>query len=208
MRYLGTTIIASLLAVALGCGSNGGASSAAGGSGAGGKTAAGGSGAGGAPASGGNGAGGTSAGGENGTSSCPLPSCLKSLATDCAESGACTTQTNLESGNWNTCYDIGIKEIVVNDLATGNKTLTAKKGSSTCFSTAFNKSNVLNGSGAITVKNASGTNVASVKLDASTSLYKVTCTGAQEVVLDQSCSSVYPVSALMGSGCDEGGCTP
>lgn len=148
------------------------------------------------------------AGGANGTTSCPLPNCLKSLAPDCAESGDCTTQTNLSTNNWNTCYANGITESVITDLTTYNMNLTVKKGGSTCFSTAWNKSNVLAGTGAIAVTNASGANVASVTVDAASSLYKVTCTGGQGVVLDQSCLSVYPVSALMGSGCDEGACTP
>jgi hypothetical protein len=146
--------------------------------------------------------------GANGSSSCPLPDCLKSLSTDCAESGTCTTQTNLETDSWNTCYANGIKESVVTDSSTLNMTLTVKKGAATCFSTAFNKGDVLAGSGTIAVTNASGTKVASVRIDTTSNLYKVTCTGGQEVVLDQSCSSVYPVSTLMGSGCDEGGCTP
>ena len=154
------------------------------------------------------GSGGGGSGGGNGTSSCPLPDCLSFLATACAESGDCTTQTDLSTNNWNTCYANGITESAITDLTTYNMSLTVKKGGSTCFSTAFNKTDVLAGSGAITVTNASGTNVASVKVDAASSVYKVTCTGCKEVVLDQSCLSVYPVSALMGSGCDEGACTP
>jgi hypothetical protein len=150
----------------------------------------------------------TGTGGSNGASSCPLPNCLKSLAPDCSESGACTTQTDLSADNWNTCYANGIKESVITDPSTFNMTLTVKKGSSTCFSTAFSKSEVIAGTSAITVKSATGTNVASVKVDATSNLYKVTCTGGQEVVLDQSCSNVYPVSALMGSGCEEGACVP
>jgi hypothetical protein len=117
----------------------------------------------------------------------------------------------LSADNWNTCYANGIKESVITDTSTSNRTLTVKKGSSICFSTTFNQNDVIAGTGAITVTNASGAKVASVKLDATTNLYKVTCTGGQEVVLDQSCSSgsgVYPVSALRGSGCEEGPCVP
>jgi hypothetical protein len=67
---------------------------------------------------------------------------------------------------------------------------------------------VIAGTGAITVTNASGAKVASVTIDATSNLYTVTCTSGQAVVLDQSCINVYPVSALMGSGCEEGACVP
>ena len=221
MRKIATLFIAGSIAFAVGCGSggnSGGGNPASGGSSSGGATAAGGS-SGGNHASGGSSGGGAAgssggtsspasggSGGGNGTSSCPLPSCLDQLAPDCVESGDCTTRTNLESGSWNTCFTNGIKEIVVNDNATGNKTMTMKNGAATCFATAFNQGTVLDGSTAITVQSASGTNIASVKYDPTNSVYKVTCTGGQEVTLDSSCSSVWPVSALMGSGCDEGGC--
>jgi hypothetical protein len=198
MENLGTLVIASFLAVMLGCSNGGGGSPTSGGSSADGASASGGGGAGGT----------TAAAGGNGSDSCPLPICLRTLATECAESGDCTTQTDLSTDNWNTCYANGITEKVITDTSTSGRTVTVKKGSAICFSTAFNQSDVIAGTGAVTVTNASGTKVASVKVDASTSLYKVTCTGGQEVVLDQSCLNVYPVSALMGSGCQEGACTP
>jgi hypothetical protein len=63
--------------------------------------------------------------------------------------------------------------------------------------------------GSVTVKNASGATVATVRLDDTDNLFKVTCTGGQEVSLDKSCKSVWPVSGLMGTSCDnEGTCTP
>ncbi|HJX54710.1 MAG TPA: hypothetical protein VJ801_18225 [Polyangia bacterium] len=203
MRKLGTSVMVCLFMAAMGCGSSdskgGAGGSASGGTG---TTATGGSGGTSTTAAGG------SAGGGTGASSCSLPNCLKNLGTSCVESGSCATQMNLETGSWNTCYDIGIKEIVVNDPQTDDKTLAVKNGSSTCFSTAFNGNDVYVGMGSITVKDASGTAVASVRIDDADSLYKVTCTGSQEVVLDNSCRSAWPVSALMGSHCDEGGCTP
>jgi hypothetical protein len=212
MKYLGTLVIATFLAVALGCSNGGGGSHSSGGNGAGGASVSGGSSTAGATATGGSGSGGASAmggsTGSNGSDSCPLPNCLKTLATDCAESGDCTTQTDLSTDNWNTCYANGITERVTTDTSTSGRTVTVKKGSSICFSTTFNQNDVIAGTGAITVKSASGTSVASVKVDASTSLYTVTCTGGQSVVLDQSCFNVYPVSALMGSGCEEGACVP
>jgi hypothetical protein len=118
-------------------------------------------------------------------------------------------QTNLETGSSNTCYANGVKEIVIHDPATDDKTLTVKtSGGATCFSTAFNGNDVYTTVGSITVNDASGATVASVKLDDSGSFYLVTCTGGQQVALDASCSKAWPVSVLMGSSCEEGGCTP
>jgi hypothetical protein len=114
----------------------------------------------------------------------------------------------LESGSWNTCYDNGVKEIVVHDTYTDDKTLAVKKDGVTCFSTAFNGNDVYTTVGSITVNDASGATVASVKLDESGNFYLATCTGAQEVALDPSCNRTWPVSALMGTSCEEGGCTP
>ena len=139
---------------------------------------------------------------------CELPSCLKDLGTDCAGSGTCATQMDLETGSWNTCYDNGVKEGVVHDVETDDRTLTVRKDGSTCFSTTFNGNDVYNGAGAITVMGASGDTVASVTIGYEDRLYRVTCTGAAEVTLDPSCEQVWPISALMGSHCDEGGCQP
>lgn len=223
MRKLGMSVMVCLLAVTMGCGS-GNSNGGAGGSGGTGTAPKGGSGGGTSAAATGGSSGGTStaatggssggttavgsSGGGTGASSCVLPSCLKNLGTGCVESGSCATQTNLETGSWNTCYDNGVKEIVVNDVNTDDKTLTVKNGSSTCFSTAFNGNDVYTCMGAITVKDASGATVASVALDCSGAFYTVTCTGGQAVALDPSCQTAWPVSALMGSGCEEGGCTP
>jgi len=223
MRKLGISVMVCLLAVATGCGSsnsNDGAGGSSGGKG--GVTAAGGSndgttavggssGGASAVATGGSSSGASAMGGSGGgtgASSCVLPSCLKNLGTGCVESGSCATQTNLETGSWNTCYDNGIAEIVVNDVNTDDMTMTVKNGSSTCFSTAFNRNDVYTCVGSITVKDASGAAVASVTLDCSGAFYTVTCTGGQAVALDPSCGTAWPISMLMGSGCNEGGCTP
>jgi hypothetical protein len=117
----------------------------------------------------------------------------------------------VETGSSNTCYANGVKEINVHDVTTDNRALTVKKGSSTCFATAYNGNDVYVGAGSVTVKNASGTTVASVRLDDQDNLYKVICTGSQEVSLDMSCKKVWPVSGLMGSStssCSDGTCTP
>jgi hypothetical protein len=216
-----------LFAVSLGCtNSNGPASTATGGTTA---KATGGNATGGNSTSstGGNATGGSSSGtggsaatggttapatggsaGSTGSSSCTLPTCLQKIGASCPESGVCATQTNLESESWNTCYANGVTEIVVADASTGNYTLAAKKGGTTCFSTAFNKDNVNAATGSITVKDTSGATVASVKYDDTTSYFIVTCTGGQPINLDPSCGNVWPISAFMGSVCDEGACVP
>ena len=140
MRKLPISVLVGLLAIAMGCGSNGTSTPSPGG-GAGGTSAAGGSGG---------------AAGENGTSSCSLPSCLKTLGANCVESGVCTVQNDTATGSSNTCYANGVKEINVHDAETDDRALTVTKGSSTCFSTAFNGNDVYVGMGSVTVKDASG----------------------------------------------------
>jgi hypothetical protein len=117
----------------------------------------------------------------------------------------------VETGSSNTCYANGVKEINVHDVSTDDRALTVKKGTSTCFTTAYNGNDVYVGAGFVTVKDTSGTTVASVRLDDQDNLYKVTCTGSQEVSLDMSCKKVWPVSGLMGTGgssCTDGDCAP
>jgi hypothetical protein len=114
----------------------------------------------------------------------------------------------LVTASWNTCYANGVTEIVVHDTDTDDRTLEVKKDGATCFSTAFNGNDVYTTVGSITVNDASGEAVASVKLDDSGSFYLVTCTGGEQVALDPSCNQAWPVAALMGSSCEEGGCTP
>jgi hypothetical protein len=222
MRNLGILVSASLVAFALACtlggtptgGSSGGTPTGGhSGGGTAGTTPTGGhsGGASGTTPMGGSsgGASGTTpTGGGNGSATCSLPSCLNYLATDCAESGTCTTQTDLSTESYNTCYTNGVKEIVVHDVLTDNRTMTVKKNGATCFSTEFNGNDVYTVMGFITVKDASGTTVATVKYDDTVTYYLVTCTGAAEVAIDPSCISVWPTSILMTSGCEEGGCTP
>lgn len=141
-----------------------------------------------------------------GASSCILPSCLQNLGADCVESGNCAMQTDLDTGNSTTCYANGITEVRTVDSTTGDRTMTLEKGSSICFSTAYNGNDVYSYSAPITVIDASGATVAKVALDSSGLFYTVSCTGGQPVALVPSCSNVWPVSVLMGSSCDEGGC--
>ena len=145
----------------------------------------------------------------NGSATCILPSCLQYLATDCVESGTCATQTDLSTESYNTCYANGVKEIVDHNVSTDIRTMTVKKGSSTCFSTVFDGNAVYSGAGgSITIKDGSGKTVATARYDDAISYYLITCTGAQEVATDPSCLDVWPTSILTTSKCEEGGCTP
>jgi len=54
----------------------------------------------------------------------------------------CTVQNDTATGSSNTCYANGVKEINVHDVETDDRALTVTKGSSTCFSTAFNGNDV------------------------------------------------------------------
>jgi hypothetical protein len=178
---------------------------------------AGGSGDGGIPASGSSGSqssSGSSGSSEGGTggdggSACVLPICLESLAPNCVGTGTCATMTNLETDDYNTCFPNGVVESAIIDPTSGNTTLTFKQSSTTCFSTTFNYNQAWSGAGSITVVDASGKTVATVRMDAMDNLRNlVTCTGGQEVSLDLSCGNVWPISALTGSKCNEGGCSP
>ena len=148
------------------------------------------------------------AGGDGG-SACVLPSCLKNLAPSCVGTGTCATMTNLDTDNYNTCFPNGVIESAVIDQTSGNTTLTIKQNTTTCFSTTFNYVKAWSGTGSIAVVDASGNAVASVRMDANDNLRNlVTCAGGQEIPLDLSCQNVWPISALTGSKCNEGGCTP
>jgi hypothetical protein len=117
--------------------------------------------------------------------------------------------TNLNTDDYNTCFPNGVVESAVIDQTTDDTTLTVKQSSATCFSTTFNYNQAWSGTGSITVMDASGKTVASVRMDAMDNLRNlVTCTGGEQVSLDLSCSNVWPISALTGSKCDEGGCAP
>jgi hypothetical protein len=189
MRNLGILVTAILFAFALGCGSGGGS---------------------GTPAAGGRCGTPTGTGGGNGSATCSLPDCLKYLATDCVGSGTCTTQTDLITDDYNSCFPNGVAESGVLDNSTNITTLTVKKNGSTCFSTVFEGNDVYSGAGGIiTVKDACGTTVATLKFNDDLTAYVVTCAGATAgVTTDQSCRNVWPTSAVMGSTCDEGACTP
>jgi hypothetical protein len=237
MRRLATFVLFGLCTVALGCGSSnspngpsaggtggtmtgkaGGTTAAGGSTGNGGTTAAGGStDNGGATAAGGStGNGGATAaggaGGGTGTSACILPSCLKNFDASCAPTGACTKQEDLGTGDKNFCYANGVKKITVLNIGDSSTALTMTKSGSTCFTTAYNGNDFFNSAGDLIVNDASGATIATLDMDADTStLYIVTCPGADPVTLNESCNNSWPVSGLTDQSngdCTAGTCTP
>jgi len=224
MRKLATFVLFGLCTVAMGCGSSNSQNSpSAGGNGGtttgkgGGTTAAGGStGNGGTTAAGGStGNGGTTAaggaGGGTGTSACTLPSCLKNLDASCAPTGDCTEQEDLVTGDKNFCYANGVKQLTVLNSGDSSTALTLTKSGSTCLTTAYNGNDFFNSAGDLIVKDASGTTIATLDMDADTStFYIVTCPGADPVTLDESCNNSWPLTGLTdrNGNCTAGTCTP
>ena len=201
-------VIIGIVPVAIACGgsSAGKTANRSSGSGDGGTLAGGSSGS--QSTSGSSGSSGGGVGGDGG-SACLLPSCLENLAPNCVGTGICATMTNLVTDDYNTCFPNGVVESAVIDQTSNNTTLTVKQRSTTCFSTTFNYNQAWSGTGSITVVDASGKTVATVRMDAMDNLRNlVKCTGDQEVALDLSCVNAWPISALTGSKCNEGGCSP
>ncbi len=209
MTKMRVFVIGGIFPIAIACSSSGGAGTTAnrGGDSGGGGLPAGGSSGGPSPGDTSDSDGGGT-GGDAG-SRCVLPSCIENLAPSCVGTGTCATMTNLETDDYNTCFPNGVVESAVIDQTSGNTTLTVKQSSTTCFVTTFNYNQAWSGTGSITVVDASGKTVATVRMDAMDNLRNlVTCTGSQEVALDLSCGNVWPISALTGSKCNEGGCSP
>lgn len=209
MTKMRVFVIGGIFPIAIACSSSGGAGTTAnrGGDSGGGGLPAGGSSGGPSPGDTSDSDGGGT-GGDAG-SRCVLPSCIENLAPSCVGTGTCATMTNLETDDYNTCFPNGVVESAVINQTSGNTTLTVKQSSTTCFVTTFNYNQAWSGTGSITVVDASGKTVATVRMDAMDNLRNlVTCTGSQEVALDLSCGNVWPISALTGSKCNEGGCSP
>ncbi len=155
-------IIVGIFPVAIACsGSAGTAANRSSGSDAGGTPASGSSGS---QSTGSSGSSEGGVGGDGG-SPCVLPSCLESLAPNCVGTGTCATMTNLETDDYNTCFPNGVVESAVIDQTSGNTTLSVKQSSTTCFSTTFNYNQAWSGTGSITVVDASGKTVATVRME-------------------------------------------
>jgi hypothetical protein len=207
-------------------GSEGGKGGSGGGTGKGGSSGGAGTGgkggSGGATNESGGGAGGTSAGGSGGNSGttpacvcqsgCVLPSCLKNFGADCAPSGTCTAQSDPDTGDKNFCYGNGVKKITVLDITDYSTALTVTKSGTTCFTTAYVGNDFFNSAGDLTVKDASGTTVATLSMDLDTSThYIVTCPGADPVTVDDSCQTTWPLSGFTERSdgtCTDGTCAP
>lgn len=171
-------------AAVLGMGGSGGAGPLGGGSG-------------GSPLGGGSGG----SGGSSGT--CAFPSCLQSIETTCAPSGACVEQQD-GTGSTNRCWANGVKEISAVDIATLSATITLKKGSTVCAVFASDASQAA--AGVFTIKNGSGQAIGTGTTDANGNTV-ITCTGGTPVTLSSDCE-IGASSASSPSSCTAGTCTP
>jgi hypothetical protein len=142
------------------------------------------------------------------------PSCQPS-ATD-----TCTEQMDLTTFAVNDCYVSGVKTQVSMSTDMTSATMTVKGGGSVCYSMAVTGDFLTIGSGGvvtIAIKNASGTTVATMTEDTTTStttpVITVTCPGGVPTVVDSSCgssSSAVGAVDVPGSGsvtCTNGACT-
>lgn len=149
------------------------------------------------------GAGGTTGGGV--PAGCNAPPCLADLMNSCVPSGACVEQTSASGMGSNICYANGVKMLTSFDLSTFAISVTAKKGSTTCWSMAANATST-----AMPVKNGSGATVATLTTDdAGNSV--VTCTGGTAVTLNADCDGTgLSANGDTGSGdnCTTGTCNP
>jgi hypothetical protein len=207
MKIASTLIIAGVCLFTVSCGSSDNNSNNNGGN-VGGHAAVGGSASVGGHASAGGSAhvgGNASTGGNAGTSTgtCDIPACLKTFGSTCVPSGTCVSQVDMQTYTSNTCYSNGVKFITAVDLTNGAFTLTVKNGSSVCYSMSVTDANT----GAMTLKDASGTAVATISSDTAGNEV-VTCTGQQPVVLDSSCSNESPVGTTNTTECTQGTCVP
>ena len=165
MTKMRVFVIGGIFPIAIACSSSGGAGTTAnrGGDSGGGGLPAGGSSGGPSPGDTSDSDGGGT-GGDAG-SRCVLPSCIENLAPSCVGTGTCATMTNLETDDYNTCFPNGVVESAVIDQTSGNTTLTVKQSSTTCFVTTFNYNQAWSGTGSITVVDASGKTVATVRME-------------------------------------------
>ncbi|MGC4091224.1 MAG: glycoside hydrolase family 2 TIM barrel-domain containing protein [Polyangiaceae bacterium] len=140
--------------------------------------------------------GGSTTAGAGGANTCSFPSCLSALATGCSPSGMCTYEAVAETGRTTVTYDNGVKQVSVLSVTDYSTALTVSNGANTCFTTAYIGNDYFNGAGTLSVKNASGAEVATLRMDATSSYYIVTCAGAQPVNVDKACAKTWPFSGL------------
>jgi hypothetical protein len=199
------SILALTLVGAAGCGSNS-STSGTGGAGGGVSTGNGGvSGANGGTTGGGvggaSGAGGTTGGGV--PSGCNAPSCIADLLNSCAPSGACVEQTSASGMGSNVCYANGVKMLTSFDMTTFAFSVTAKKGTTTCWSMAASATST-----GMPIKNGSGATVATLTEDAAGNSV-VTCAGGAAVTLNADCDATgLSANGASTDTCTTGTCDP
>jgi hypothetical protein len=200
--------IAIILTAACSDGSKGGAGGAAGG----------------ALQAGGQGAGGVTAlGGNTGTTvpltgACASLTCLNPmlalLSNPSCQTSATDTCTQAATMGativMNECYSSGVKMQVSMTTDMASMTMTAKRGSSVCYS--MEVGGLTGDVMTIGIKNPSGALVGTIGMDSTTSAETVTCPGGSPTVVDATCGSAEGVApSVPGAGstatCTTGACT-
>ena len=130
------------------------------------------------------------------TAPCRLPSCLTALGASCRPSGPCSVEENPETGNKTITYANDVSQVSVLDVTDYATTLTVTSGDATCFTTNYIGNDFFNAADDLTVRDAAGTVVATVAMDAAASSYLITCTGVETVSVYRTCEDTWPLSGL------------
>jgi beta-galactosidase len=89
-----------------------------------------------------------------------------------------------------------VKQASVLDVSDYSTALTVSNAGTTCFTSAYIGNDYFNGASDLVVKNGSGANVATIRMDATSSYYIVTCSGMPPVNVDKTCAKNWPFSGL------------
>jgi hypothetical protein len=146
---------------------------------------------------------------DGGTGTCVMPSCMSNGTQTCAPSGACVAQTS--TAVTSSCYENHVKVVQQGALTdAAGMSVSFKNDAGICFSLVVDVLALSKSPLVLPVKNAAGTQVATLSIDLTTMQTSVTCQGAQPVALSPVC--VAPLlSFIPGSSaatCTQGTCAP
>lgn len=151
------------------------------------------------------------ANGVGGTGACNYPICLFNLFSACPAAPPTTTcimqdTTSATQRQTNACYGDGSSASSVVDLTTFASTMTLKRDGATCYTmeATVTMSNLVPTSTSMTIKNGSGTLVATEVWDVASNTTTVTCAGEQPVILNAACDT----SSSGTYDCQPGVCNP
>jgi hypothetical protein len=133
------------------------------------------------------------------------PACQTKATDTCTQSTAMSTAIIV-----NECYSSGVKMQISMTADMASMTMTAKSGSSVCYSMVVGglTGDVMT----IAVKNGSGATVGTIGMDSTTSVETITCPGGTPTVVDATCGSSSGVAASVPGStstatCTDGVCT-